>query len=120
MAVSQKNGGSIKKQKTKPKAQSKFYAVFTIALAFAMSCMVTLVSLTPKRYEVSVGSPSKETITAPRMVEDTEMTEALRAAARSGVKTVYSVDNKLADTLISGAQSFFSAVKSFKNAAEDI
>ena len=120
MAVSQKNGGSIKKQKTKPKAQSRFYAVFTIALAFAMSCMVTLVSLTPKRYEVSVGSPSKETITAPRMVEDTEMTEALRAAARSGVKTVYSVDNKLADTLISGAQSFFSAVKSFKNAAEDI
>jgi putative nucleotidyltransferase with HDIG domain len=120
VAVSQKNGGSIKKQKTKPKAQSRFYAVFTIALAFAMSCMVTLVSLTPKRYEVSVGSPSKETITAPRMVEDTEMTEALRAAARSGVKTVYSVDTKLADTLISGAQSFFSAVKSFKNAAEDI
>lgn len=120
MAVSQKNGGSIKKQKNKPKAQSRFYAVFTLALAFALSCAVTLTSLTPKRFEVSEGSVSKVTITAPRMVEDTVMTEALRDAARSGVKTVYSVDTKLADSLISGAQSFFSAVMSYKNAAEEI
>ncbi len=120
MAVSQKNGGSIKKQKNKPTAQSRFYAVFTLALAFALSCAVTLTSLTPKRYDVSEGSVSKVTITAPRMVEDTVMTEALRDAARSGVKTVYSVDTKLADSLISGAQSFFSAVMSYKNAAEEI
>lgn len=120
MAVSQKNGGSTKKQKNKPKSQSKFYAVFTLTLAFALSCAVTLTSLTPKRYEVSEGSVSKVTITAPRMVEDTVMTEALRDAARSGVKTVYAVDTKLADSLISGAQSFFSAVMSFKNAAVEI
>ncbi|MEN6418570.1 MAG: hypothetical protein ABFC73_06575, partial [Clostridiaceae bacterium] len=120
MAVSQKNVGSTKKQKNKPKSQSKFYAVFTLMLAFALSCVVTLTSLTPKRYEVSEGSVAKETITAPRMVENTVMTEALRDAARSGVKTVYAVDTKLADSLISGAQSFFSAVMSFKNAAVEI
>ena len=72
-----------------------------------------------KRYEVSVGSPAKEAITAPRMVEDTVNTEALRQAARNNVKDVYAVDTKLADTLISNAQSFFSALSSFRNAAKD-
>ena len=37
---------------------------------------------------VSEGSVSGDTITTPRMIENTEVTEALRDAARSGVKPV--------------------------------
>ncbi len=111
---------TTKKRTGKQAARGNAFGLIAIAIAFALSCIVTLTSLTPKRYEVSEGSVAKETITAPRMVEDTVMTEALRQAARNNVESIYSVDTDLADTLISGAQSFFSALKSFKNTAEDI
>jgi len=117
--------GSRKKSTTKKRAGKQStkggaFGLISIAIVFALSCIVTITSLTPKRYEVSEGSVATETITAPRMVEDTVTTEALRQAARNSVDSVYSVDTELADTLISGAQSFFSALKSFKNTAEDI
>jgi putative nucleotidyltransferase with HDIG domain len=91
--------------------------VIVLCLSFALACLVTITSLTPKRYEVSVGAAAKEAIKAPRMVEDSVNTEALRQAARDNVAPVYAVDEKLADTLISNAQSFFSALESFRNAA---
>ena len=109
-----------KRKKTTGQPSVRAYGVIVLVLAFALNCVVTLTSLTPKRYEVSVGSPAKEAITAPRMIEDTVNTEALRQAARNNVTAVYAVDTELADTLISGAQSFFSALLSFKNAAEQI
>ena len=109
-----------KQKKPSVKPKTYFYGVFVLLACFALACLVSITSLTPKRYEVSVGSPAKEAITAPRMVEDTVNTEALRQAARNSVKDVYAVDTKLADTLLSNAQSFFSALASFRNAAEDI
>jgi len=109
------NSNKKKKATTKPK--SRIYGVIVLCVSFALACLVTITSLTPKRYEVSVGSASKEAITAPRMVEDSVNTEALRQAARDNVAPVYAVDDKLADTLISNAQSFFSALESFRNAA---
>jgi len=108
---------SSKKKKTTTKPKSRIYGVIVLCVSFALACLVTITSLTPKRYEVSVGSASKEAITAPRMVEDSVNTEALRQAARDNVAPVYAVDEKLADTLISNAQSFFSALASFRNAA---
>ncbi len=102
------------------KKQARTYGLFTIAAVFALSCIVTLTSLTPKRYEISEGSVSNDTITAPRMVENTVITEALRQAARNNIDPVYAVDTDIADRMISGAQSFFSALKSFRNAAEEI
>ena len=108
---------SNKKKKTTTKPKSRIYGVIVLCVSFALACLVTITSLTPKRYEVSVGSASKEAITAPRMVEDSVNTEALRQAARDNVAPVYAVDEKLADTLISNAQSFFSALESFRNAA---
>ena len=116
MSETQKtNSNKKKKATTKPK--SRIYGVIVLCVSFALACLVTITSLTPKRYEVSVGSASKEAITAPRMVEDSVNTEALRQAARDNVAPVYAVDDKLADTLISNAQSFFSALESFRNAA---
>ncbi|MEA4870761.1 MAG: HDIG domain-containing protein [Christensenella sp.] len=121
MIVSESRKKAQSKQK-KPSARPKtrIYGIFVLLVCFALACLVTITSLTPKRYEVSVGSTAKEAITAPRMVEDAVNTEALRQAARNGVKDVYAVDTKLADTLISNAQSFFSALASFRNAAKDI
>ncbi|HRX58497.1 MAG TPA: HDIG domain-containing protein [Eubacteriales bacterium] len=120
MAATKKNAKKSGKRRNGAKKQTRAYGLFTIAAVFTLSCIVTLTSLTPKRYEVSEGSVSSDTITAPRMVENTVMTEALQQAARNNVEPVYSVDTDLADTLISGAQSFFSAVKSYRNAAEEV
>jgi len=106
-----------KKRKANVKPRSRAYGVIVLSISFALACLVTITSLTPKRYEVSVGTAAKEAITAPRMVEDTVNTEALRQAARDNVAPVYTVDETLADTLISNAQSFFSALSSFRNAA---
>ncbi|MEA4913460.1 MAG: HDIG domain-containing protein [Christensenella sp.] len=106
-----------KKRKATEKPKSRIYGVIVLVVSFALACLVTLTSLTPKRYEVSVGAAAKEAITTPRMVVDGVNTEALREAARSNVSPVYAVDEKLADTLISNAQSFFSALTSFRNAA---
>lgn len=109
-----------KKKKPQVKQKSRIYGVIVLSLSFALACLVSITSLTPKRYEVSVGSPAKESITTPRMVVDTVNTEALREAARNNVSPVYAVDDQLADSLISDAQSFFSALKSFRNAATTI
>lgn len=116
MSESQKPARA-KKKKTQPKPKSRIYGVIVLSLSFALACLVSITSLTPKRYDVSVGSPATEAITTPRMVEDSVNTEALRQAARDNVDPVYAVDDKLADTLISNAQSFYSALNSFRNAA---
>lgn len=106
-----------KKKRNAVKPKSRLYGVIVLAISFSIACLVSITSLTPKRYDVSVDSPASEAITAPRMVEDGVNTEALRQAARNNVSPVYAVDDKLAGTLISNAQSFFSALNSFRNAA---
>jgi len=106
-----------KKKRTTAKPKSRIYGVLVLSISFALACLVTISSLTPKRYEVSVGSTAKEAITAPRMVEDSVNTEALREAARNNVSPVYAVDDKFVDTIVSNAQSFFSALTSFRTAA---
>jgi putative nucleotidyltransferase with HDIG domain len=106
-----------KKKRTPAKPKSRIYGVIVLSISFALACLVSITSLTPKRYVVSVGSAATEAITAPRMVEDKVNTEALRSAARNNVAPVYAVDDKLADTLLSNAQSFFSALNSFRSAA---
>ena len=67
MSETQKTN-SNKKKKTTTKPKSRIYGVIVLCVSFALACLVTITSLTPKRYEVSVGSASKEAITAPRMV----------------------------------------------------
>ncbi|MCE5189326.1 MAG: HDIG domain-containing protein [Eubacteriales bacterium] len=114
------HGNQKKREKAGTHTGSRAYGAMILAIVFALDCIVTLTSLTPKRYEVSVGNAAKESITAPRMVEDAVITEALRQAARNKVEAVYAVDTELADTLIAGAQSFFSALLSFQNAAAEI
>ncbi len=116
MAETQKQT-KAKRRRAADAPRSRVYGAIVLSISFALACAVSITSLTPKRYEVSVGAVAAESITAPRIVEDSVNTEALRQAARNNVSPVYSVDEKLADTLISNAQSFFSALSSFRNAA---
>ena len=106
-----------KKKKAQAKPKSRIYGVIVMSMSFALACLVSITSLTPKRYDVSVGSRAAEAISTPRMIVDEVNTEALRQAARNKIAPVYAVDEKLADSLISNAESFFSALASFKNAA---
>ncbi|MDD4312793.1 MAG: hypothetical protein PHW41_09960, partial [Eubacteriales bacterium] len=71
---------SRKKRKAAEKPKSRIYGAIVLSVSFALACVVTLTSLTPKRYEVSVGAAAKEAITTPRMVVDSVNTEALREA----------------------------------------
>ena len=106
-----------KRKKAQAKPKSRIYGVIVMSMSFALACLVSITSLTPKRYDVSVGSRATEAISTPRMIVDEVNTEALRQAARNKIAPVYAVDEKLADSLISNAESFFSALASFKNAA---
>ncbi|MEG2216024.1 MAG: hypothetical protein RRZ24_02485, partial [Clostridia bacterium] len=112
--------GSKQKKNKNGRSCIRPASIFVIAALFAFNCIVSITSLTPKRYEVFEGGVAKETITAPRMVEDPITTEAMRQSARNGVQTVYSIDIALANTLVSGAKSFFSSLSSFRNTANDI
>ena len=72
-----------KKKRTQPKPKSRIFGVIVLTVSFALACLVSITSLTPKRYDVSVGAPATEAINTPRMIEDSVNTEALRAAARN-------------------------------------
>ncbi len=102
------------------KRRMRLFPVLVMAAIFAFNCLTTLTSLTPKRYEVAVGMPAGETITAPRMVENQAATEARRQSARDGVANVYSIDTELANDLITQTRRFFTALLSLRTTAEDI
>ena len=72
-----------KKKKAQPKPKSRMYGVIVMSLSFALACLVSITSLTPKRYDVSVGATATEAISTPRMIVDEVNTEALRQAARN-------------------------------------
>ncbi len=112
---------AIKKRSSKKKSKKlRPISLILVLAVFAFNCVTTITALTPKRYEVAVGSVSAQTITAPRMVENPAQTEALKDAARKNAAPVYTIDSSLADTLISNAQSFFTALASLRSTAQDI
>lgn len=109
-----------KKKTRRFRGQSRTLGLLLLAGLFALNALVALLSLSQKRYAVSVGQPAPETIYATRAIEDTEATEALRQAARDAVQTVYALDKSLAETLEEGVRSFFTALASFRTEAADI
>ncbi len=111
---------ALAKRKKKSRKRVRLLGVLMIAAAYVCCCAAVIASLTPKRYAVSEGAAAQETIYAPRMTEDIATTNAMRQAAKNNVSPVYSIDTALCDALISGAQSFFSAVSSFRGLADTI
>lgn len=79
--------------------------------------MFTLLSaaITPERYDIRVGQPAPNTIKAAKDVEDIITTEKLRADAASNVRSVYSVDENVKDTVIQTLGSRLEAVKQVAN-----
>lgn len=79
--------------------------------------MFTLLSaaITPKRYDIRVGQPAPNTIKAAKDVEDIITTEKLRADAASNVRSVYSVDENVKDTVLQTLGSRLEAVKQVAN-----
>lgn len=94
--------------------------VMVLTLAFLVSCIVAIVLLTPKRYDVKLGSVAPENILATRTIEDKETTQALRQAARNGVKPIQKLDEELADEKIRNAAQFFTEVKALRQNAQTL
>ena len=79
--------------------------------------MFTLLSaaITPERYDIQIGQPAPNTIKAAKDVEDIITTEKLRADAANNVRSVYSVDENVKDTVLQTLKSRLEAVKQVAN-----
>ncbi len=89
-----------------------------LALVIVVCYLSAVAVLSPRRYDVAAGREAAQTITAPRAVEDTAATQALRDAARNETKAVYNLDQELIDEYITGASEFFADIASFRQDAE--
>ncbi len=79
--------------------------------------MFTLLSaaITPERYDIRIGQPAPNTIKAAKDVEDIITTEKLRTDAANNVRSVYSVDENVKDTVLQTLGSRLEAVKQVAN-----
>ena len=94
------------------------FCIIALAITCIFNCAAAILCLTPKRYEVAVGSVAAASIVAPRVVENPTVTSAMRQSARDSVPAVYAIDTALAESQINGAEHFFSSVASFRDTAE--
>ena len=92
--------------------------VLLLALVLIACCAAAVTALTPERYTVQVGDIAAENIAAPRQVEDTATTEALRSAARNATKPVYTLDDALIRTYTTEATAFFNDVAALRESAQ--
>ncbi len=98
----------------------RYCSAALLAAAFLVMYVIAIVQLTPKRYDLSVGSAAPETIYATRDVVNDTATEALRALARSNTPAVYRIDADKVASLTSGVQGFFDALQSVRAEAKSI
>ncbi len=107
-------------KKKKRSGRARPINALIVLCALVLNVFVALGILTPARYDVSVGIPAKQTITAPRQVEDVVTTEALRQAARNGVSIVYTHDKKLVASTLTALNGFFDELEEFRKSADAI
>lgn len=107
-------------KKKKRSGRARPINALIVLCALVLNIFIALGILTPTRYDVVVGSPAKQTITAPRQVEDVVTTEALRQAARNSVSTVYTHDEKLAASTLTALNRFFDELEQFRQSADAI
>ena len=109
-----------RKKKRRFRSTGQFIGLLLLAGLFALNALVALASLSQRKYSVSVGSAAPETIRATREIEDVGATETRKQAARAAVETVFALDEELANTLISGVESFFDALAELRAEAAAI
>ena len=77
-------------------SKNKWIRWFCVLGAFALCCVIVLVSNAPETHDIKVGEISTETITAPREFVDEEATFALQEEERAKIGPVYNMDTALA------------------------
>ncbi len=91
--------------------------VLMLLLILVAAYVSAITALTPKRYDVGLGTVATQTITATRNVEDSVTTEALRTAARNETQTIYKLDEALAEQTVQQATDFFAEITAFRQDA---
>lgn len=88
-------------------------------LAILVLCVfgIVAIAITPKSYDLQVGSVPEENITAPREVEDTAATDALKKRAREAVSPVYSKDGAETVTMQEKIQAYYEEIDQVRNYA---
>lgn len=88
-------------------------------LAILVLCVfgIVVIAITPKSYDLQVGSVPEENITAPREVEDTAATDALKKRAREAVSPVYSKDGAETVTMQEKIQAYYEEIDQVRNHA---
>lgn len=88
-------------------------------LAILVLCVfgIVAIAITPKSYDLQVGSVPEENITAPREVEDTAATDALKKRAREAVSPVYSKDGAETVTMQEKIQAYYEEIDQVRNHA---
>lgn len=93
-------------------------SMLMIVLAFAACYISAVVVLTPKLYDVSIGSKASHNIIAPRTVVNAAATQALRDAAAKEVQAVYKLDESLVNKYSENATVFFQDINSLRHEAQ--
>lgn len=105
------------KQREAASRRPTLVSVLMLVIMLAVTYVSVVAALTPKRYDVGVGTVVNETITATRTIEHSAATEALKNAARSETAIVYKLDETLAEEKIEQATTFFSDIAAFRQDA---
>ncbi len=98
----------------------RYFSAALLAVAFLAMYVIAILELTPKRYELSVGSTAPETIYAMRDVTDDAATESLRALARRNTPKIYRIDADKVTSLKAAAATFFDAVSDIRTEAKGL
>jgi len=109
-----------RKKVKRTRGNGRLIGLLMLGGLFCLNVIVALVSMTQKRYAVSIGSVAPETIHAPRAVEDVAQTERLRRSAQDAVAPVFKLDSALVESLIGSTQSYFDAVETFRAEAQEL
>lgn len=91
---------------------SRLIAYSMLALAFALAMLCVNGTLTPMRYDLTVGEAATATIYAPSEAIDTVSTEILKQKARKETESVLSIDTAGIAQYKTDARAFFAAVDS--------
>lgn len=84
--------------------------VFFSITGLLVFCLLAAV-LTPKRYHLSVGQISRDTITASKDVVDTVTTEARRESAAAAVEPSYRMDESVAAKVLTDLDALFAELQ---------
>ena len=109
------------KPKKERSREDKFFVRIPVRAVYAVFAVVALLTMAlavvPKSYALEVGVVAPEDIYAPREVEDTAATDALKKRAREAVSPVYSKDGAETVTMQEKIQAYYEEIDQVRNHA---